>query len=316
MERIQYIVLLIMALQGMANAQSYTSIWVGRAETQTSSTYNTYLCDLEIKKKGNAITGKLHYYFGQNEFTTPLTGKFWPATRTIEFNPFGLITFFSRDQNGPDCMMDGSLTLYVDGKDSVLFGQLNPLPKHKLGCPVMQIRLQKEVIKEEEGDKEGLEEKDAGQTEITVDTGTLILPPPVPNPPKALPSLSEPVPDTLINAFANRTFSTGPIITVSSDTVQLHLYDNGRVDNDSVSVFFNRRPVWLHIRLNTQPVIIHLVLEKGENEIALFADNLGEIPPNTALCIIYAGGERYDINLSSNYLTNGTVRIRKKDGPN
>ena len=48
------------------------------------------------------------------------------------------------------------------------------------------------------------------------------------------------------------------------------------------------------------------------NEIAMFADNLGSIPPNTALMIVYDGKERHEVRISSTLKNNGTVRIRRK----
>jgi hypothetical protein len=102
------------------------------------------------------------------------------------------------------------------------------------------------------------------------------------------------------------------VIEVSTDSILLHLYDNGKIDYDTVSVYFNRDPIVIKRLLGIQPIIISIVLKPGFNEIALFAENLGDIPPNTALCIVYAGTERFDINLMSTLATNGTIRIRNK----
>jgi len=44
----------------------------------------------------------------------------------------------------------------------------------------------------------------------------------------------------------------------------------------------------------------------------MFADNLGTIPPNTALMIIDDGKKRYDIRLSSSLSKNATVKIKRK----
>jgi hypothetical protein len=49
-----------------------------------------------------------------------------------------------------------------------------------------------------------------------------------------------------------------------------------------------------------------------ENELTMFADNLGSIPPNTALMLIYDGKKRYEVRLSSSLEKNATVRIRRK----
>jgi hypothetical protein len=39
------------------------------------------------------------------------------------------------------------------------------------------------------------------------------------------------------------------------------------------------------------------------------ADNLGDIPPNTALMVVTAGRERYEVFLASNEKTNAKVVI-------
>jgi hypothetical protein len=44
----------------------------------------------------------------------------------------------------------------------------------------------------------------------------------------------------------------------------------------------------------------------------MFADNLGSIPPNTALMLVNDGKNRFDIRLSSNLQKSATVRIRRK----
>ncbi len=300
--RIVFFFLLILPVY--VQAQSYSGKWYGRAEAKAGTTYNTYLCELIILKKGNTITGELNYFFGQDEFTAKIKGTFFPATKTIELHPFKLITFFSKDPNGPDCEMDGSITLYVDGKDSVLYGQLNPVSKHRIGCPLMEISLQKETKETEE--QEALV---TIEPTIPIEPDSTVVP--------FLKADNAPIKDSLAmeleEAFHKRNFSTGPLILVQTDSIELHLYDNGKVDNDTVSVFFNRKPVSVQRGLSTKPVVIRLVLQQGENEIAMFANNLGDIPPNTALCIIYAGSERHDINLTSTLIHNGTVRIKRKE---
>jgi hypothetical protein len=48
------------------------------------------------------------------------------------------------------------------------------------------------------------------------------------------------------------------------------------------------------------------------NELAMFANNLGSIPPNTALMLVSDGKQRYEVRLSSNLEQNAMVRIRRK----
>jgi hypothetical protein len=246
-----------------------------------------------VLKKGTQITGSLNYYFGQNEYTVKISGIFHPATKTIELNPFKFISFFAGDKNAPDCEMDGSLTLYVMDGDSVLYGQLNPIYKYRYGCPVMTIRLKKEKPDTNEPDEISVSADKPIDSVSTVVTAATVPP--------------------VIAELNKRQFVEGPLLEVDTDSITLHLYDNGKVDQDTVTVFFNRQIVAENMALSLKPIVIRLSLKPGINEVALFAQNLGEIPPNTALCIVYAGTKRYDINLSSSLATNGTIRIIQKE---
>ena len=44
----------------------------------------------------------------------------------------------------------------------------------------------------------------------------------------------------------------------------------------------------------------------------MFADNLGSIPPNTALMIISDGVKEHEVRLSSSFEKNATIRIKRK----
>lgn len=310
---------LLVSLGQMANSQSLNGLWFGRAEANTVGSVNSYLCEITLKKNSKGFAGTLNYFFGSDAFTTPVSGKYWPGTKTIELNPFPLITYFANDKNAPDCIMDGSLTLYVDGADSVLYGQLNPVGKYRNSCPLMTIYLRREgeavkEFEEVEKDVEVVIENQAMLTEqeLSPDNG-----------PNAFlsdslsgntePTIKEIEIQKSVESLTNRNFIIGPLIEVDADSIQLHLYDNGKVDNDTVSVFFNRFPVALNQGLSLKPIVIKLALSPGMNEVAMFAVNLGDIPPNTALCILYAGDKRYDINLSSTLATNGTIRVQRRE---
>ncbi len=116
-----------------------------------------------------------------------------------------------------------------------------------------------------------------------------------------------------IRELYRRTFELiTPVMEVEADSLTVSFYDNGEIDNDTISVFYNRKPVLLSQMLSGKPITLKLRLDTAVNEISMFAENLGRIPPNTAVAIIYAGGQRYELNLSSSLLTNATVRFRKK----
>jgi len=96
--------------------------------------------------------------------------------------------------------------------------------------------------------------------------------------------------------------------------VQVDFYDNGEIDGDSISVFFNKQLIAFNRILSTRSIHIDLALDskKEINELSMFADNLGSIPPNTALMVVSDGKRKYEVRLSSNFEKNATVRIRRK----
>ena len=90
------------------------------------------------------------------------------------------------------------------------------------------------------------------------------------------------------------------------------LYDNGEVDGDTVAVFYNRQLLVKNQQLGTKPINLVIPIDTTVQEISMYAENLGFIPPNTAICVIMAGGKRYELLLTSTFILNGTIRFKKK----
>jgi len=100
-------------------------------------------------------------------------------------------------------------------------------------------------------------------------------------------------------------------IKVDTGKIRIDFYDNGQIDGDTISVYANGMPVVSNKRLTMQPVTINLVidLKKTEQEIIMVGENLGTIPPNTALMIVQAGEKRYQLYLTSDEQKNAMVRF-------
>ncbi len=101
-------------------------------------------------------------------------------------------------------------------------------------------------------------------------------------------------------------------ITVSSKTVEINLYDNGEVDDDTISVYYNGALLLANQRLSNKP--IKLTFSVNENEpdatLVMVAENLGRIPPNTSLMIIQDGDKRHQVSITSTEQKNAMVRFR------
>lgn len=118
--------------------------------------------------------------------------------------------------------------------------------------------------------------------------------------------------EAITKALKKRSFEESPIIEVDADSLTLAIYDNGEVDGDTIALFHNRKLLAQSQRLSDKPIALTIHIDTTVHEISMYAQNLGSIPPNTAVCIIMAGDKRYELTLSSNFIRNGTIRFRKK----
>ena len=103
-------------------------------------------------------------------------------------------------------------------------------------------------------------------------------------------------------------------LVIESDSIRLSFYDNGEIDGDSISVFVNNQVVLMHQELAAKAfnLYLHLDSTREVNEISMFAENLGRIPPNTALMVVTDGKNRYEVFMSSSLTENATIRLKRK----
>src|SRR5690606_24336963 len=101
-------------------------------------------------------------------------------------------------------------------------------------------------------------------------------------------------------------------LVVKSPKVTVKLYDNGEIDDDTISVYHNNKLVLSNKRLSAQAIIYTFTIEEDSPEqvLTMVAENLGRIPPNTSLMIVESGGQRFDVRITSNEQKNAVVRFR------
>lgn len=98
-------------------------------------------------------------------------------------------------------------------------------------------------------------------------------------------------------------------LEVNVKQITLAVYDNGIIDGDTVSIFFNGKLLVNKQLLSAKPLIINLDLNENisVNEIVMYAENLGTIPPNTALIVVTAGDKRYELFSSASLEENAVL---------
>jgi archaellum component FlaF (FlaF/FlaG flagellin family) len=116
------------------------------------------------------------------------------------------------------------------------------------------------------------------------------------------------------NQFKQREKEVAQELIINSDSINVDFYDNGEVDGDSISVFLNDKLIAFNRILTTKSVHFDIPLDstKEVNEITMFADNLGAIPPNTALMVVNDGKKKYEIRLTSNLEKSATIKLKRK----
>ncbi len=99
-----------------------------------------------------------------------------------------------------------------------------------------------------------------------------------------------------------------------SDSLVLTLYDNGEVDGDTVTVLMNGGVLFskagLDIRPNTKT--IYITPNMDSVKLVMYAESLGEIPPNTGLLIVNDGDKRYEVRFSADLKTNAGIVLRRR----
>lgn len=335
-----------MVLVSVTRAQSVTGDWYGVGQVKKAGAHNSYLSEMILRQKGKKVTGELNYYYRSSEIKTKITGTYNPRFRVLELNARPMLNFLAKNENGAECPMEGSFTLKITNSQTTLTGQFNPTYEYRIICPAIDIKFVKtkrasskstdEAVGNDEEDTTSLERVTipaAGIAEpikrpvsiaksAETNNGTNIKPkvtnrPDSVNKPVVIvrpPIIHKPIKpeDQATFALKRRSFDVSPVIEVDADSLKVSIYDNGEVDNDTISLFYNRKLVARNQLLTNKPITISLPLDYSINEIAMFAENLGRIPPNTALAIIYAGEQRFELNLTSTFIKNGAIRFKRK----
>lgn len=101
-------------------------------------------------------------------------------------------------------------------------------------------------------------------------------------------------------------------LTLTNEDVVVKLYDNGEIDDDTISVYMDNKLILSSKRLSASPITVNLKMdeENPEHVLVMVAENLGRIPPNTSLMLVQDGDKRYEVRITSTEQKNAMVRFR------
>ena len=101
-------------------------------------------------------------------------------------------------------------------------------------------------------------------------------------------------------------------MVVNSENVVVKLYDNGEIDDDTISIYLDKQLILSKKRLSAAALTVNLKMDEDnpDHELVMVAENLGRIPPNTSLMIVTAGDQRYEVRITSTEQKNAMVRFK------
>lgn len=303
------VTLLFLVCSVIAQGQNkIVGFWYGTANVRNGGSTNNYSMEVVVEQNGTTISGVLNYYFRNSFRSIPLKGTYNASTRQVRIPNLALTYHGSTASFEVDCMMDFVGTLRISQEGSNLDGRFVGQQQYRNTCP--------EIFLDMALDEEASKNLDSVYADIRKKRETYALwQPGEADTLIAATILQRPVVNYVVtNQFRGREKEVQNEIEVTSDSLLVNFYDNGEVDGDSISVFFNDQLLSFNRLLSAKAIQFKIGLDpaKEYNEVTMFADNLGRIAPNTSLMIVYDGTKRHDIRLSSNLEKSATVRIRKK----
>lgn len=103
-------------------------------------------------------------------------------------------------------------------------------------------------------------------------------------------------------------------IEVHNADLQIQLLDYLKPDNDTVSVYLNRKVLAKDIHISKRPALIKFSIDKRivVHELLLYAENLGLIPPNTSELILIDGETKHRVMIVSDKQKTAAIYLRYK----
>jgi hypothetical protein len=252
--------------------QDVNGIWTGRLTQEPGGCYPEYFIEFHIRQNGSGLTGSSFDYYDSSKFVRlSFMGSMDPVSGNMKITETKVLQYKIPADCVP-CLKTYSLKWSLQKDQETLSGDWTGSEMGTVkGCPPGRIVLHK-----------------------TQTSGIMQ--------PEASPS---------ITLRGKRKIEIVRTLVFDTSSVRIELYDNGQVDGDTISIYLNQKLILHKKGLTGKPVTIDIpILKSIEYEMVMFAENLGTIPPNTALMVVTSGRKKYELHLSSNTQKSAAVRFR------
>jgi hypothetical protein len=304
----------------IGNAQNFSGQWKGSFDERRDPSRTEYV--LEIETKGNKFEGTSVTYFninGKRCYTMcAIKGTIDPGSKTITSQEVSKIK-----ANTPswfvDCFQTHILTYYKNGNEESLIGTWKSARKED-NCGTGSTKLSRKVFipitgntpKNKTSQTESSKQQKEQPTSSEKKTETAQSYSNTDQDKKEANQKYKPAPviKTVLEKREDQVFET---LQLQSDSVEVSLFDNAEIDGDIITLLFNGEVVLAKQTLSDKPITVRLKLEPGQdNVLTMYAENQGNIPPNTAIMRIKNEENYHKILLSADDKKNGSVILRLK----
>lgn len=102
-------------------------------------------------------------------------------------------------------------------------------------------------------------------------------------------------------------------IEVDNSDLYIILTDYDKIDDDTVSVYLNREALVEKVKIDDNSFIVRFSIdEAAANELLLFAENQGKIPPNTVKMVLIDGKMSHRILIDSDKYRSAAVYLKRR----
>jgi len=273
------LLLLLLSVRSLClHAEDLNGIWKGTLSQGPGGCYPNYFLELQINFNNDRITGRAYDYYDKTHFVKmSFTGRYNAQTHRLVLIESQVLQAMIPADCLP-CIKTYDLSYSKNGDGEELAGDWKGLYSEKrLTCPPGKIRLKRATSSDFPVD---IEQNDT----LAGLQATLHLQP--------------------------REKEVIKTVTVKVPQIKIELYDNAEIDHDTVTVLINDKLLLYRRMLTDRPLTINFNAFPGtEYELVMYADNLGDIPPNTALMMVTAGDRKFEVFLSSSLTNSAAVKF-------
>lgn len=276
-------------------SQNIQGKWIGKITQQPGGYSQLYDLEFDLTQRKN-IWGESYAFEGDSvQIRIGLSGYF--EKDSIRLNEsLGWIREDKVPYNWIACVKQFMLAYHKDGQYEYLEGRWTGVGKDDISSPCIpgKVILSRTI--------EGLNKFLDDRKDSVIVTEPIVTA-----------SIAPPVLDFNPN-FLNTEPKKITEIVVSQPDLQIQIVDYMKVDNDTVSVYLNRNLLARNIRIAKRPALINFKLDTRLelHEILLYAENLGQIPPNTSEMVLVDGDKRHRIMIVSDKEKTAAVYLRYK----